>query len=308
MKLTAWTGYWMSFFIHVWPHKDGTTHYGVWDVQPTLAIRVGVPRAEEHPNSHVRASGSENVWDAIRKKFPDHEFTELQLAPGRFFPRMARPSTQHPPRGPGLYPVAHTSAIEIANYRGQLTVLTRELERICQTVHPCEATLKTFGHDIRNLLILACTEVEAHWRGVLLANAYPDGRLTTNDYVKVASAMRLREFAVRFPRYPWLNSICPFEGWGLSGRPTRELEWFTAYHAVKHDRERQFERATLGAAFSAVTACAVMMLAQYGNDGLLRDNFFNLEGTPLWHPSEGYTHLFQGPNHTPLWAPQNYPF
>ena len=97
----------------------------------------------------------------------------------------------------------------------QLTVLTRQLDRICQTVQPTEETFGALGHDIRNLLILACTEVESHWRGVLVANGVSKDRFTTQDYVAQREAMRLDEYAIDFPNYPWLAPLEPFEGWVL---------------------------------------------------------------------------------------------
>lgn len=58
----------------------------------------------------------------------------------------------------------------LASARSQLTSLARKLETICQTVQPSEKNLDVYGHEIRNLLILAATEAEMHWRGILTAN------------------------------------------------------------------------------------------------------------------------------------------
>ena len=85
--------------------------------------------------------------------------------------------------------------------------------------------LDTYGHEIRNLLILACTEIEAHWRGILNANRVKKDRYTTVDYVSLLDAMRLDKFSVNFPRYPWLRSRRPFEGW-TSAAPTQSLRWY----------------------------------------------------------------------------------
>src|SRR3984957_18024538 len=97
-------------------------------------------------------------------------------------------------------------------------------------------------------------EVESHWRGVLVANGVKghgvnEDRFTTNQYVNLNAAMRLDEYAVEFPSYPWLPSVRPFAGWGSSGKPTQDLAWYDAYNAVKHNRESEFARATLGHAF-----------------------------------------------------------
>jgi hypothetical protein len=192
-----------------------------------------------------------------------------------------------------------------------LTTLLRQLDRICQTVQPTEKTFDTFGHEIRNLLILACTEVESHWRGVLVANGVKGDRFNTKQYVKLMAAMRLDEYAVEFPSFPWLPSISPFAVWGSSGKPTQDLAWYDAYNAVKHNCEAKFERATLGHAFQAVTACAIMMAAQFGlPHGLGQrselQSFFHFSAVPRWPLSDVYIYPY-GENDGD-WSPVYFPF
>jgi hypothetical protein len=212
----------------------------------------------------------ETIWQALQRQTPwfgpngESPFHKAVLNPGEFYRRMARPSDQHPTEAPGWNPGAAAERDFIAISRGQLTALTRQLDRICQTVHPTEKTFDTFGHDIRNLLILACTEVESHWRGVMVANGVEKDRLNRTDYVKLQEAMRLDEYAIDFPSYPWLPPLKPFDGWGSAGTLTHGLKWYDAYNAVKHNREAEFERGTLRHAFEAVAACAIMMVAQFG--------------------------------------------
>ena len=261
----------MAHYIRIGP--DGT-QYGIWNIKDEVAVRVGVADPERAPACFFRAPPGGTVWDAMKKDTPWFEpggetpFIKLDLAPGQYYPRIARPIDQHPQESPGWSPTIHTDAPAVAIYRGQLNALTAQLDRICRTIHPSADTLSAYGHAIRNLLILACTEVEAHWRGVLLADGVVGDRFTTNHYVKLVAAMRLNEYAVSLPSFPWLDPIRPFEHWGTSGRPTEEIPWFADYHAVKHDRESEFRRATLANAFCAVSACAIMMAAEYGHDAL----------------------------------------
>jgi hypothetical protein len=135
---------------------------------------------------------------------------------------------------------------------------------------------------------------------------------TTNDYVALRAAMRLDDYAVAFPAFPWLEPICPFAGWGATGRPTRDLAWYDNYNAVKHSRETEFSRATLQCAFEAVSACVIMMVAQFGfNEGLGWGSepraFFQLSSVPSWPPSEIYIYPY-GSEPNPTWSPTNYPF
>jgi hypothetical protein len=158
-------------------------------------------------------------------------FIKAALGPGEFYPRIWRPSVPDQSAALGSSPAWNPSAqheTNIANLiaiaRGQLTTLVRQLERICQAVQPEGPNLEVFGHDIRNLLILACTEAEAHWRGVLVANDVrtTNDRYTTNHYVLLRDPMRLDEYAVMFPNYPWLEAFKPYEQWNTA-KPTCSL-------------------------------------------------------------------------------------
>jgi len=66
---------------------------------------------------------------------------------------------------------------------------------------------------------------------------------------------------------------------------------FNAYNEVKHDREKCFAQAKLDYAFTALSACAVMLFAQFGitafaQSGALR--FVEFCQTPRWELSEVY--------------------
>lgn len=103
--------------------------------------------------------------------------------------------------------------------------------------------------------------------------------------------MKLGSYGLTFPQYPWLNPIRPFAPWGLTGRPTQELDWYDSYNAVKHDRETSFTRAKLGHVFDAVSANAVMIAAQFGfHDGFARHaemgEAFVFTEFPEWHPGD----------------------
>jgi len=113
-----------------------------------------------------------------------------------------------------------------------------------------------------------------------------------------------------------MNIIKPFETWGSTTAPTRDLPWYAAYNSVKHDREGQFHRATLETVFHAVAACFIMLFAQYGftQRPALQEkgvNLLNLVETPSWPAAECYLapHNYNGatPAPFPLKA-VDYPF
>ena len=219
---------------------------------------------------------------------------------------MARCSYPNINDRPGSNPANKDQRSLIETGRGQLSALRTELQDILRVVHPVEENFNAFGHSTRNLLILAAAEVETYWKGIFAANG-SEGR-NTHDYVKLSDAMRLRDYAVRLPHYPWLDPIRPFENWRPSQSPSQDLCWYAAYNGVKHNREEEFSRATLLNAIKAVCACAVMTYAQFGSSGFHRrediNTFFNLADMPVWAPHEVYVPPYSNAGFMPV----NYPF
>lgn len=244
------------------------------------------------------ADPGEDIMVTLNKRgFPTEQFHKLTLGPGRYYPRMARPSSTRSECSPGRNPDQSIAARNIrTTSTGQLHALIQELQRICRVVHPIEHNFYAYGHEIRNIIVIACTEVEAQWKNILAANGYKKakGDLNRTDYVKLSLPMRLPEYRVELPWYPWLDPIIPFNTWVLPQPGEKQcLPWYDAYNAAKHDREKNFTEAKLIHALESVAACFVMLCAQYGWDFARRveaagDSFFLLAGTPKWKPSEIY--------------------
>src|SRR5262249_50897957 len=102
--------------------------------------------------------------------------------------------------------------------------------------------------------------------------------------------LRLQEFEVKLSFYPEIAPREPFRGWNPNAA-TQSLAWYDAYNAVKHDREREFHRATVESAIDAVTACAIMLAAEYRAILSWKDqigSFFSFKKSPEWKPEQRY--------------------
>jgi hypothetical protein len=124
------------------------------------------------------------------------------------------------------------------------------------------------------------------------------------DYVKLAAPMKLGEYAISPPYYPWLDPIRPFENWHLS----QNLDWYDAYNAIKHDREAYFSEAKLIHAFKAVVGCAVLLIAQFGGMEAFRWRtefgwFFVPHSIPKWDATQHYIEPVAGSS----WITRAYP-
>lgn len=151
------------------------------------------------------------------------------------------------------------------DFLNQFEILVAELEKIFLTVAPDKRNLSVFGHALRNLLILACTEVDCLLRDVYISTKGRKSKdcYSTKDYVSLLQLLRLNEYEITLCRYPSLGDYSPFANWNIE-KPTESLAWYDAYNAVKHDRENSFDRATLDNCINAVLAVAILLAAKFG--------------------------------------------
>jgi hypothetical protein len=229
-------------------------------------------------------------------------FYPATLGPGEYYPRIARPLVLA--SQPALWsPSIFANKAYVASARSQLTLLTRKLQNICQNVQPSEKNLEAYGHETRNLLILAATEVEMHFRGILTANGSLVQRFNSNEYVKLIEPLKLLDYTITFHDFPDLPPVWPFAGSSKSD-PTESLGWYSAYNGVKHNREGEFSRGTLRRAFEAASACIALQVAQFGPTALNFElsSIMALE-VPEWPIGEMYLSPMTSPNWTPMHHP-----
>jgi hypothetical protein len=164
-----------------------------------------------------------------------------------------------------------TSVEEEAAAERALFIIVEMLNDILQYIEPDEEGVSAYGHKTRNLLILACTEVENILRYYLRRIAgIEEDRLTTNDYVRLKMPLFLSEYAVLY-RLPGASSIGlmrPFHGWDRN-EPSKSIPWYEAYNATKHNRDQYFDQATLAHCIYSVAANIVLFCVRYSPYPLL---------------------------------------
>lgn len=283
----------------------------VWHFDGHHAVRVGVPNPDHL--SSVELNAGETLRHALQrvpmydgKSFVIHK---MKLPPGAYYKRLARPNDQHPLEAPGHNDGNRDNRDFMSSSVNQLRSLLHSLEQIFQVVHAHKQNFDVHGNEIRNLLLLASTECETHWRGILRANGVTVNNPTTNHFVKINSAAKLDEYVVELTNYPWVGPLAPFKGW-QSSNPTQSLNWYDDYNAVKHDREANFARAKLLSAMNAVAACWITLVAQFGWYSLPHRNSLRNElgirQVPHWRYSEIYTFGYDGFNQDA--GPRDYAF
>lgn len=143
-----------------------------------------------------------------------------------------------------------------------LKILTERLDDILMYIEPDSTSLQSYGHKTRELLILACTEVESFWQFYLKQANIVKPRPTTNDYVKLHHGLFLEDYKLSLNSYPFIVSYKPFAGWDIN-RPTQSLDWYDAYNETKHDMYTNFSKATLEKCIKAVMAAITLFCVRY---------------------------------------------
>ena len=209
------------------------------------------------PVAARKAGPSLTQW--IAETFGDSTPTESDNRPGVRFKRIVRPVTVG-----GLSASVGMNDKLNASFVA-LRILLRKLEELFENIEPTTSNASTYGHRIRDVLLLACMEVESSWSAVLKENGYQTsgGRFTTNDYVKLLQPMLLDAYELHLQSYTTYPAFTPYANWATAS-PTQSLAWYDAYNKTKHDREDNLYYATLENAISAVGAAVVMFYTQFG--------------------------------------------
>lgn len=283
-------------------------------------------------NTYTAATKKENqsVKDALLGVFPfenqfdyyqqNYKFRKINLIPGNYHPRIHKPiitlDTITVKLSPSdnswkyeeelsfiyedFYPFNEKLLVSSIN---QLLILKAMFNDIIINIYPSKENMNTYGYSIKNLLVLACIEVENHFQGILRANSIKNNTShNTADFVKLKNIMHLDRYSVGIPTYPEIDLILPFANWS-DENPTKSIKWFDSYNAIKHNGEQNFHKATLINAINAMCAVAILIKAQFGNQ---RDfweehfgNFFSIKNDYTWDLDE----MVLPPIHEESWIP-----
>lgn len=182
------------------------------------------------------------------------------------------------------------------------------LDALFDMLEPNQSNFNSYGHKIRELLILACTEVEYLLLKVITENGYEQKDIyRTSDYVACLDALRLGSFKAELIQYPSIKTFAPFQGWSKES-PTKSLPWYDAYNAVKHNRGDNIAKANFEHVLDAVAAIHILLEAQYGIDIFSKwkqysedRSLFITVTSPSWEPNEVAVPIFEGYEKNARW-------
>lgn len=244
--------------------------------------------AYETPDYNLHIFGARGDWWTLS---PGLTFWEQKTEPltdwsrKRFGASNARAMVQEPGNvvsnvwRPGLFAeddVRQAFGITASQRRAAeqtLYLLLDALQKLFLVVEPESQGLGAYGPRMRELLILASTEVEDNWSYFLRAAGRPaDARgWSTNDYVALRDPLYLREYELTLQPYANVPAVRPFDQWDPA-RPTASLVWYDAYNKAKHDRAGSLNEATLQRCIEAVAANIVLFCVRFSPFPLYTQN------------------------------------
>lgn len=155
---------------------------------------------------------------------------------------------------------------DLCRSKRDLGILIQKLQEILLYVEPSPEGLKTYSHKIRELLILACTELESSFKFYNLGN-----NEKTSDYIKILSMVDLGKHHLSLVGYTNPYKCSPFKNWDEQN-PTKSLPWYDAYNQVKHHKDSSFPLATLENCINAIAANIIMFAIRYSPAMLYNEN------------------------------------
>jgi hypothetical protein len=137
-------------------------------------------------------------------------------------------------------------SVVIGNYQASFDLFLKDLHEVLEFVEPVEANRGTFSHRIYGLLLRVCTDFESLSKDLLIDSGCkksPEG-MKVSDYRSLERNLYLEEVEVDFlPWRPQPLRTTPYANW-TTAKPS--LSWYKAYNTVKHNRDAQFSKASLG--------------------------------------------------------------
>ncbi|MBR1916130.1 MAG: hypothetical protein IJ830_06830 [Alphaproteobacteria bacterium] len=184
--------------------------------------------------------------------------------------------------------------VELFHAKRDLGILIQKLQEILLFIEPSKDGLKAYSHKIRELLFLACSDLESTLK------KYKFGKNNgMKDYIEILKFVDLTKYKISLVGYAQSYKCSPFENWDKD-KVTQSLPWYEAYNKIKHNREENFHFATLENCINAIAANLIMFAVRFSPTTLYNENDVcsNLARSALDYKIENsrdfYIPLFEG--------------
>ena len=286
------------------PQLESFPYKPEWDLHDTIFLNHSIYRNLDVDSNTLRAR---------------YRIVKASLEPGEYYPMVFRPIINKDGisnrdidafNSGDYYPLYRPNYPYYKSKIPQFELLIDELTNIFKVIEPIPDNKNTYGHQLRNILILACTEVENLLKSFLKVHGYSKkGSLTMTDYWLANKYLHLNKSFFYFFRYTDWGTACPFEAWGAA--EYTPLPWYAAYNRVKHDREGNFNEATLENVILSVAAVGIILVRMFGMNNAFwtakAGKFLSVHQQPFEIDEYYLPYIYTGDTH-PKWAPRTIDF
>jgi hypothetical protein len=248
--------------------------------------KVEIPLTPSDDPKTVLEAHERKLWHSPTSTI---QIDEFESHSGTYFPAIARPLINSP--NPMYNPRAETENELAKTYRRENASIEADIEKCFDVASPSKTNYKTFGTQFEKVIYFACVGVESLFNKILADNNKKVRNARTNTFVQLKSFLRIDEYNLSLPRYPWMPALQPFGNWDAN-RPSESLGWFDAYNSLKHDKRNNQHKATMENALNSAAAHFVLTYAVFGNQmfhGYIGEPlFFQVSAAPNWQIDEIY--------------------
>lgn len=230
-------------------HFYGSTDNNMYIIHPGLTV--------------IQGKSGLLLEDWVKQTFGATDIQEMDMEAGKVNKEIWRP---------GLFYWNHINqALDVQEEnenraKKSIQILLEKLEEIFLYVEPSTEGLQSYSHKIRELLMLACTEMENYFVHYAenIKNLTPNNGqyFNTSDYIKLKDTLFLNEFVIKLKNCSIAN-FNPFVSW-QTPQTTKTLTCYDIYNKTKHHFDKNFKITTLKSAIDAVCGCLILYSVKYG--------------------------------------------
>lgn len=152
-----------------------------------------------------------------------------------------------------VVPIVNRKEMNFWNY---FLNLESDLNRVFNFIEPVKGNFKVYSSELVKIIILACTEFENVTKVMGNIDKKTLGNMSQYKeyFLSEFSEVWLKEVSIN--GYPLIYK--PFENW-----PDNDLDWWSAYTGLKHNRHINFSNGTLKNALDATGALLISLVYYY---------------------------------------------
>lgn len=155
-----------------------------------------------------------------------------------------------------------TNSTRLRTHWGYFLALEEDAERLSRYIEFSESNMTTYSLEIARLLLTAASEIDVVARQ-LCSKINSDSKADNiNEFAKeiLMEYPHLNDLVVRIPRFDL--EFQPWKHWTDKNSPP----WWSSYNKIKHERHKNFEKATLENFLNALAGLFTLLLLLFKDE------------------------------------------